>query len=95
MNPRDIDAEPLGIDCAEAISGYTEAQERENVRLAKWSILHNGKVLPVTNLYDSDGAATDDRILADRAVAFDKDRPSGPWVTISGLEPYDIWNRGA
>lgn len=93
MIVHDIEAEPHGFDCSAAIGGYTEAQERENVRLAKWSILHDGKLLPVTNLYDSEGEATEDWILADRAVAFDKDRADGNWVTIYSLEPYDIWKR--
>jgi hypothetical protein len=93
IDVRDIDAESHGIDCSGALGGYTEVQERENVRLAKWSILHDGKLLPVTNLYDSEGEATDDWILADRAVAFDADRADGNWITISGLEPYDIWKR--
>lgn len=78
---------------SDAPHDYTEAQERENVRLARWSILHNGKVLPVTNLYDSDAESTMDAMLACAAVAYDRDATDGKWIALGNLDPGDIWIR--
>ncbi len=72
-----------------------EAQERYNVERAKWVIDHCGKVLPVTNLFDTDSNESFDPILAVACVAYDADskHPEGKWLCLGNLEPGDIWRK--
>lgn len=76
----DCDFQPgscrAGINISEAI-------ERTNVGRAKYLIRHEGKDLPVTNLFDSDGNEVNDPRVATRCVAYDKSLPGAKWVAIS------------
>ena len=79
-----------GIDLTAAFSDAEEARERENVKNAKWTILHNGKLLPVCNLYDSDGNEIANHFHAFVCVAYDASLSDGNWLTISRLDPGDL-----
>lgn len=73
--------------------GEELARERANVENARWTILHDGDILPVTNLYDGEGRATSNPNEAFSIVAFDKRLTEGKWLAISKIEPGDIWTR--
>lgn len=49
----------------------------------KFTILHEGKVLPVTNMFGMDGREVSNPMHAFRCVVFDKDGPEGKWVAIT------------
>lgn len=70
-----------------------ETQERRNVAAARWSIMHDGKLLPVTNVYDSDGNEITNHFHASACVAFDASLPDGKWLTIGNLDPTDLNRR--
>lgn len=71
-----------------------EAQERRNVARARWTILHDGNLLPVTNLYDSEGEEINDPLRACAVVCFDPDNPDGNWWTIGNIDPGEVlWSR--
>lgn len=71
-----------------------EAQERRNVARAKWTILYGGNLLPVTNLYDSEGEEINDPMCARACVAFDPSLTEGHWVTIGNIDPGEVlWSR--
>ena len=63
-----------------------DAQEREaedrNVANHKFTIMHEGKLLPVTNMFGMDGRDVIDPMHAFQCVVYDKDStdPKGQWV---------------
>lgn len=71
----------------------SEAVERFNVRRAKWTILHDGNLLPVTNLFDSDGNEIQNPLRAVAVVAYDEYVAKDHWLTIGNVDPGEIWNR--
>lgn len=78
------------------MSTLEESQERRNVARAKWTILYDGNLLPVTNLYDSDAEEIDDPMHACACVAYDPDSTDteGHWLTIGSLDPGEVlWSR--
>lgn len=81
-----------GIDMSK-LAEYSEAQERENVRLARWTVMHEGKLLPVTTLFGSDGNETANPFRALMVVAYDRDLPNGKWLTIDGIKPGEVLER--
>jgi hypothetical protein len=73
-----------GIDLGPAL-------ERINVARAKYSVEYDGKLLPVTNLLDSEGVEVFSPIDASRCVCYDESAPDGEkWRVIWGLDPGDI-----
>ncbi len=62
------------------------AAERVNLASAKYSVHHNGKFLPVTNLFDSDGNEISNPMRADRCVCCDE---SSGWYVVR-VKPGDI-----
>lgn len=69
-----------------------EARERRNVEYAKWSVLEDGNLLPVTNIYDSDGNEIANPMHAATCVAYDAARQNQKWVVMR-LEPGELWRR--
>lgn len=80
-----------GIDCGR-IFERTEAEERANVATAKWDLFEDGKLLPVTNLYDSDGTEIENPMHAATCVVYDETRIAGRWIVMR-LEPGELWRR--
>lgn len=72
----------FGIDIGDEVS-------RRDVANAKWSIMFNGFLLPVTDLIDSRGENTENPFHAVRAVAFSKHETRGNWFVIA-VEPGDV-----
>lgn len=81
----------FGVDMTAHIAAQIDAQEVKNVAKAEWTVLHNGKLLPVTNLYDSDGNDIFNPMHARTVVAYDASRPDKRWITITKIDPGDIW----
>lgn len=81
------------IDFKAASSAAVEAQERVNVKNARWTIMHDGMLLPVTNLYDSEGNEISNPMRAYSVVAYDASRSSENWTTISGVDPGEVWSK--
>lgn len=77
--------------------GEELARERSNIANAKWVFDYDGKVLPVTNLFDSEGEATNDHVLACSCVAYDAEskHPNGKWLCFGNLEPGEVWRKVA
>lgn len=70
-------------------------QELRNIARAKFIFDYDGKVLPVTNLFDREGDATDCPELATSCVAYDADskHPQGKWLCFGNLEPGEVWRK--
>lgn len=86
---KEIAPEPVGIDCEMALDRHARLASAA----ARYSIMHDGKLLPVTNMYDSDGNETSNNFRAYVCVAFDSQLDDGSWVTISNLDPGDVLER--
>lgn len=76
-------------------TGEELAQEIRNVARAKFIFDYEGKVLPVTNLFDREGDATDCLELATSCVAYDADskHPQGKWLCFGNLSPGEVWRK--
>lgn len=84
----------MSSDDEQGAVGEELAKEQRNIANAKWLIDHDGKVLPVTNLYDSDGESTDSPVLTRSLVAYDADNQiGGKWLAIGNVEPGDVWSK--
>lgn len=73
-----------GIDCEAAISAL-------NVARSKFWIEHNGRMLKVTNLFDTNGTeifVPTDRLFS--CVAYDDHATSGHWLTLSPISCDEI-----
>lgn len=59
-------------------------EERTNIAAAKYTILHEGHLLPVTNMFDNHGDDVDSPMRAFRCVAYWADAPGdeGKWYAI-------------
>lgn len=73
------------------IIDVARAVERHSVASAKYSIEWDGRVLPVTNLFDSEGVEVFSPIDACRCVCYDESNPGdAQWRVIWNLNPGDI-----
>src|SRR4051812_17805336 len=70
----------------------SEAVERFNVRHAKWTILYGGNLLPVTNLFDSEGNEIQNPMRAVSIVAYDEHVPKERWLVML-VSPGELWCR--
>lgn len=70
-----------------------EAQERASILAARWTILQDGLILPVTNLFDSDGNRTGNPHEAFSVVAYNEHLTGDKWMMISEIEPGDVWSK--
>lgn len=71
----------------------SEAVERRNIARAKYTILRNGLLLPVTNLFDSDGEEIQNPMHAARVVVYNASRPDGDLWEVYEIDPGELWSR--
>lgn len=65
-----------------------KAQERLNVANHKWTILRNGKLLPVVNLFGIDGQPVANPMHAFRVVVYEDEQ----WL-VYPCQPGELWSR--
>lgn len=82
----------FGIDMQKHIDAQVDAREIANVVKAKWTLLHDGILLPVTNLYDRDGNEIYNPMRAYSVVVY-TGLADKPWTTISNIDPGELWRR--
>ena len=65
-----------------AINKVADETVARNVANAKWTIMHEGKLLPVTDLFGMDGRDVTNPMHAFQCVVYNKDGtdPKGKWI---------------
>lgn len=76
-----------------AASPAEEADEAVSIESARWTILHDGLILPVTTMFDGDGNLTNNPMHAYSIVCYNEHLTDGRWMTISNVDSGDIWSR--